>query len=69
MHFMCGLQRDLMSCSSRFNVTKRITILLAHFRFLKKVQFFLMLLGIVHAAPPLPKSLLIPSYQQQKHLA
>jgi len=28
-----------------------------------------MLLGIMHAAPPLPKSPLISSYQQQKHLA
>jgi len=28
-----------------------------------------MQLGIMHAAPPLPKSPLISSYQQQKHLA
>jgi len=28
-----------------------------------------MLLGIMHAAPHLPKSPLISSYQQQKHLA
>jgi len=28
-----------------------------------------MLLGIMHAAPPLPKSTLISSYQQHKHLA
>jgi len=42
-------------------------IFLARFRFLKKLQVFLMLLGIMHAAPPLPKSPLISSYQQQKH--
>jgi len=28
-----------------------------------------MLVGIMHAAPPLPKSPLISSYQHQKHLA
>jgi len=59
----CGLQRDLMSCSGRFNVTKTINIFLAHFRFSKKLQIFLMLLGIMHAAPPLTKSPLISSYQ------
>jgi len=37
--------------------------------FLKKLQIFLMPLGIMHAAPPLSKSPLISSYQQQKHLA
>jgi len=46
-----------------------INIFLAHFCFLKKPQNVLMLLDIVHAAPPLPKSQLISSYQQQKHLA
>ena len=51
------------------NVTKTINIFLAHFRFLKKLQIFLMLLGIMHAPPPLPKSPLISSYQQQTHLA
>jgi len=49
------------------NVTKTIIIFLARFRFLKKLQIFLMLLGIMHADPPLPKSPLISSYQQQKH--
>jgi len=52
------------------NVTKTTNIFLAHLRFLKKLQIFLMLLGIIiHAAPPLPKSTLISSYQRQKHLA
>ena len=51
------------------NVTKTINTFLAHFHFLKKLQIFLMLLGIMHAAPPLPKSPLISSYQQHKHLA
>jgi len=51
------------------NVTKTINIFLAHFRFLKKKQIFLMLLGIMLAAPPAPKSPLISSNQQQKHLA
>jgi len=36
---------------------------------LKKLQIFLMLLGIMHAPPYLPKSPLMSSYQQQKHLA
>jgi len=36
---------------------------------MKKLQIFLMLLGIIHAGPPLPNSPLISSYQQQKHLA
>ena len=49
------------------NVTKTINISLAHFHFLKKLQTFLMLLGIMHAAPPLPKSPLISFYQQQKN--
>jgi len=44
-----------------------IIIFLAHFRFLKKLQIFLMLMGIMHAAAP--KSPLTSSYQQQKHLA
>jgi len=44
------------------NLTKTINIFLAHFRFSKKLQIFLMLLGIMHAAPPLPKSPLISSY-------
>jgi len=39
---------------------------LAHFRFFKKLQNFLMLLGIMHAASPLPKASLISSYKQQK---
>jgi len=47
------------------NVTKTINIFLADVRFLKKLQIFLMQLGIMHAAPPLPKSPLISSYQQQ----
>jgi len=34
------------------NVTKTINTFLAHFRFLKKLQIFLMLLGIMHAAHP-----------------
>jgi len=51
------------------NVTKTINNFLAHFRFLKKLQICLMLLGIIHAALPLPKSPLISSYQQQEHLA
>jgi len=50
------------------NVTK-INIFLAHFHLLTKLQIFLMLLGIMHAAPPLPKSPLISAYQQQNHLA
>jgi len=45
------------------NITKAINILLAHFRSLKKLQIFSMLLGIMPAAPPLPKSPLISSYQ------
>jgi len=49
------------------NVTKTINIFLAHFRLLTKQQIFLMLLGIMHAAPPLPKSPLISTYQQQNH--
>jgi len=36
------------------NVTKTINMFLAHFRFLKKLQILLMLLGIMHAAPLLP---------------
>jgi len=63
----CGLQRDLMSCSSWLTLQRRY--FLAHFRFLKKLEIFLMLLGIMHAAPLLPNSPLISSYQQQKHLA
>ena len=47
------------------NVEKMINIFLAHFHFFKKLQIFLMLLGIMHAAPTLPKSPLISSYQQQ----
>ena len=37
------------------NVTRTTIIFLARFRFLKKLQIFLMLLGIMHAAPPQPK--------------
>jgi len=48
------------------NVTKTINIFLEHFHFLKKLQIFLMLLGITHAAPHLPKYPLISSYKQQK---
>jgi len=51
------------------NVAKTISIFLAHFRFLKKLQIFLMILGIMYAASPLPKSPLISFCQQQKHLA
>jgi len=51
------------------NVTKTINIFLARFRLLKKLQTLSMLLGIIHAAPPLPKSPLKASFQQQKHLA
>ena len=36
------------------NVTKTVDIFSAHFAFLKKLQVFLILLGIMHAAPPLP---------------
>ena len=36
------------------NVTKTINIFLAHFRFLKMLQIFSVLLGIMHAASPLP---------------
>ena len=43
------------------NVTKTVNISLAHLRFFKKLQMFLMLLGFIHAAPPLPKSPLIPA--------
>jgi len=49
------------------NVTKTINIFLARFRFLKKPQIFLMPLGIVHAAPPLPKSPLISSVELALH--
>ena len=38
------------------NVTKTINIFLVPFRLLKKLQILLMLLGIMHASPPLPKS-------------
>jgi len=51
------------------NVTKTIYVYLEHFRFLKKLQIFLMLLAIMHVAPPLTKSPLISSCQQQTHLA
>jgi len=34
------------------NVTKTINSFLAHFRFLKKLQIRLTLLGIIHTAPP-----------------
>jgi len=51
------------------NITKTVSVFLAHFRLLQKLQTFLMLLGIMHAAPPLPKRPLICSYQQQKYLA
>jgi len=37
-------------------VTKTINIFLAHFRFLKKLQIILVLLSIMHAAQPVPKS-------------
>jgi len=45
------------------NVTKTMNIFLAHFHFWKKPQIFLMLLGIMHAVPPLPKSPVKSSYQ------
>jgi len=51
------------------NVTKTINIFLAHYRFLKKLQIFLIILGITYAGPPLPKPTLMSSLQQQKHLA
>jgi len=48
------------------NVAKTINnMFLAHYRFLKKLKIFLMLLGIMHAFPPIPKSPLISSYKQQ----
>jgi len=59
----CGLQRDLMSCSSWLTLQRRSFS--CTFPFLKKLQIFLMLPGIMHAAPPLPKSPPISSYQQQ----
>jgi len=43
------------------DVTKKINSFLTHLRFLKKLQICLMLLGIINAAPPLPKSPLITS--------
>jgi len=43
-----------------------MNISFAHFRHLENVQIFLMLLGIMHAAPPLPKSSLISSYRHKK---
>jgi len=42
------------------DVTKTINIFLEHFRFLKKLQIFLMLL-VIHAAPPLSIDILLPS--------
>jgi len=45
------------------NVKKTIHIFLAHFHFLKNLQIFLMLLGIIHVAPHLLKSPLISSHQ------
>jgi len=51
-------------------IKKTINIFLAHFHFLKKLQISsLLLLGIMHVAPPFPQSLLISSYQQHKLLA
>jgi len=49
------------------NITKTINIFLAHFRFLKKLQIFLMQLGIMHAAPPPPKSYWYP-LTSSKHI-
>jgi len=45
------------------NVTRTINIFPAHLLFLKKLQIFLMLLGIIHAALPLRKSPFVSSYQ------
>jgi len=45
------------------NVTKTINILPLPFRFFERRQIFLMILGTMHAAPPLPKSPLISSYK------
>jgi len=55
----CGIECDLMSCFS----CKTVNIFLAHFRSLKKLQIFTMLLVIMYAAPLLPKSTLISSYR------
>ena len=60
----CGLQRDFMSCSSRLTLQRR-WIFFLHFSVFWKSYKSEMLLGIMHAAPPLPKSPLISSYQQQ----
>jgi len=53
--------------SKSLNVTNTTNLFLVHFRCVKKLQNFLMLLGIMHATPPLPKPSLISSYQQQKN--
>jgi len=49
------------------NVTKTISYLSCTFPFFEKAKKCLMLLGIMHAASPLPKASLTPSYQQQKN--
>ena len=67
MHFISEAYSAIWCLVKSLNVTKTIIIFLAHFRFLKKLQIFVMLLGIMHAAPPLPKCPLNSSYQQQKH--
>ena len=70
MHFIrSGGTKRLDVLFKLLHVKKTINIFLARFHFLKKLQIFLMLLGIMHAAPPLAKSTLISSYKQQKHLA
>jgi len=69
MHFISVVMVRFDVLFKSLNVTKTINIFLAYFQFVKKVQIFLMQLGIMHVAPPLPKSQLISFYQQQKHLA
>jgi len=68
-HKKCGVTARFGVLFKSLNVTKAMNLFLAHFRFLKKLQIFLMLLGIMHAAPPLPNSPMISSYLQEKHLA
>ena len=53
MHFKRSVGYSAIWCFVQVaNVTKTINIFLAHFRFLKKLQIFLMLLGIMHAPHP-----------------
>jgi len=46
---------DVLFKSLDDKLQKTIDIFLAHFHFLKKLQIFLMLLGIMHTAPSLTK--------------